>query len=122
MPLVEVPEGFTDDTYLRHQCWSNLYKYLTNNNLWSKRRIYEERLKHELNVICTKGYSSYFLIVQDFINWGNANDCPFGPGRGSAAGSLVAFLLGIVKGTDPIEYDLLFYTFVVMTCCCTFFI
>ena len=114
MPLVEVPEGFTDDTYLRHQCWKNLYKYLTDNNLWSKRRIYEERLKHELNVICTKGYASYFLIVQDFIEWGNNNGCPFGPGRGSAAGSLVAFLLGIVKGTDPIEYDLLFFRFLTM--------
>ena len=114
MPIVEVPEGFTDDTYLRHQCWQNLYKYLTKNNLWSKRRIYEERLKHELNVICTKGYASYFLIVQDFIEWGNNNGCPFGPGRGSAAGSLVAFLLGIVKGTDPIEYDLLFFRFLTM--------
>ena len=114
MPLVEVPEGFTDDTYLRHQCWQNLYKYLTENKLWSKRRIYEERLKHELNVICTKGYASYFLIVQDFIEWGNNNGCPFGPGRGSAAGSLVAFLLGIVKGTDPIEYDLLFFRFLTM--------
>ena len=114
MPIVEVPEGFDDNSYLRHQCWTNLYKYLTKNNLWSKRRIYEERLNHELNVICTKGYASYFLIVQDFIEWGNNNGCPFGPGRGSAAGSLVAFLLGIVKGTDPIEYDLLFFRFLTM--------
>ena len=114
MPIVEVPEGFTDNTYLRHQCWTNLYKYLRKNGLWHKRRIYEERLRHELNVICTKGYASYFLIVQDFIEWGNNNGCPFGPGRGSAAGSLVAFLLGIVKGTDPIEYDLLFFRFLTM--------
>ena len=114
MPIVEVPEGFDDNSYLRHQCWTNLYKYLTTNNLWNKRRIYEERLNHELNVICTKGYASYFLIVQDFIEWGNNNGCPFGPGRGSAAGSLVAFLLGIVKGTDPIEYDLLFFRFLTM--------
>ena len=114
MPIVEVPEGFTDNTYLRHQCWTNLYKYLRKNGLWHKRHIYEERLKHELNVICTKGYASYFLIVQDFIEWGNNNGCPFGPGRGSAAGSLVAFLLGIVKGTDPIEYDLLFFRFLTM--------
>ena len=114
MPIVKVPEGFTDDSYLRHQCWTKLYAYLTKNNLWDKRRIYEQRLNHELNVICTKGYASYFLIVQDFIDWGNANGCPFGPGRGSAAGSLVAFLLGIVKGTDPIEYDLLFFRFLTM--------
>lgn len=114
MPIIEVPEGFDDNSYLRHQCWTNLYKYLTTNNLWNKRRIYEERLNHELNVICTKGYASYFLIVQDVIEWGNNNGCPFGPGRGSAAGSLVAFLLGIVKGTDPIEYDLLFFRFLTM--------
>ena len=114
MPLVEVPEGFDDNSYLRHQCWTNLYKYLRTNNLWHKRSVYEARLNHELNVICTKGYASYFLIVQDFIEWGNNNGCPFGPGRGSAAGSLVAFLLGIVKGTDPIEYDLLFFRFLTM--------
>jgi DNA polymerase-3 subunit alpha len=114
MPLVDVPEGFDDNSYLRHQCWINLYKYLRDNNLWHKRSIYEARLNHELNVICTKGYASYFLIVQDFIEWGNNNGCPFGPGRGSAAGSLVAFLLGIVKGTDPIEYDLLFFRFLTM--------
>ena len=114
MPIVDVPEGFTDNSYLRHQCWTRLYTYLTENNLWDKRRIYEQRLNHELNVICTKGYASYFLIVQDFIDWGNTNGCPFGPGRGSAAGSLVAFLLGIVKGTDPIEYDLLFFRFLTM--------
>ncbi len=114
MPIVEVPEGFTDDTYLKHQCWQRLYQYLRSNGLWHKRSIYEARLNHELNVICTKGYASYFLIVQDFIEWGNNNGCPFGPGRGSAAGSLVAFLLGIVKGTDPIEYDLLFFRFLTM--------
>ena len=114
MPLVEVPEGFDDNSYLRHQCWINLYRYLRENNLWHKRSVYESRLNHELNVICTKGYASYFLIVQDFIEWGNNNGCPFGPGRGSAAGSLVAFLLGIVKGTDPIEYDLLFFRFLTM--------
>jgi DNA polymerase-3 subunit alpha len=105
MPNFEVPKGYTPETYLSTQCWINLYQYLKKNNLSDKRSIYESRLKHELNVICTKGYAPYFLIVQDFIEWGNNNGCPFGTGRGSAAGSLVAFLLGIVKGTDPIEYD-----------------
>ena len=114
MPIFEVPEGFTPETYLSTQCWTNLYKHLKKNNIWNKRSIYEDRLRHELNVICTKGYASYFLIVQDFIEWGNTHGCPFGPGRGSAAGSLVAFLLGIVKGTDPIEYDLLFFRFLTM--------
>lgn len=114
MPVFEVPEGYTDATYLKHQCWSKLYVYLRMSDKWHLREIYEERLNHELKVICTKGYASYFLIVQDFIEWGNNNGCPFGPGRGSAAGSLVAFLLGIVKGTDPIEYDLLFFRFLTM--------
>ncbi len=114
MPIFEVPEGFTPETYLSTQCWTNLYKHLKKNSIWNKRSIYEDRLRHELNVICTKGYASYFLIVQDFIEWGNTHGCPFGPGRGSAAGSLVAFLLGIVKGTDPIEYDLLFFRFLTM--------
>ena len=115
MPKVDVPAPYKDDnTYLSSMCWAELYKYLRTNNLQHKRDIYESRLKHELNVICTKGFASYFLVVQDFINWGNNNGCPFGPGRGSAAGSLVAFLLGIVKGTDPIEYDLLFFRFLTM--------
>ena len=114
MPNFEVPKGYTPETYLSTQCWINLYQYLKKNNLNDKRSVYESRLKHELNVICTKGYAPYFLIVQDFIEWGNNNGCPFGPGRGSAAGSLVAFLLGIVKGTDPIEYDLLFFRFLTM--------
>ena len=114
MPNYEVPEGFTPESYLSTQCWLGLYKYLRESNKQNLRAKYEDRLRHELNVICTKGYAPYFLIVQDFIQWGNNNGCPFGPGRGSAAGSLVAFLLGIVKGTDPIEYDLLFFRFLTM--------
>ena len=114
MPNYEVPEGFTPESYLSTQCWLGLYKYLRDSNKQDLRTKYEDRLRHELNVICTKGYAPYFLIVQDFIQWGNNNGCPFGPGRGSAAGSLVAFLLGIVKGTDPIEYDLLFFRFLTM--------
>ena len=114
MPNYEVPKGFTPETYLSTQCWNALYKYLRTSGKQDLRIKYEDRLRHELNVICTKGYAPYFLIVQDFIQWGNSNGCPFGPGRGSAAGSLVAFLLGIVKGTDPIEYDLLFFRFLTM--------
>ena len=111
LPNVEVPKGFTPESWISHQCWVNLYKYLKKEKLIDKRDIYEARLKHELNVINTKGFASYFLIVQDAIQ---NSGCPFGPGRGSAAGSLVSFLLGIVKGTDPIEYDLLFSRFLTM--------
>lgn len=114
LPTVDVPKGYTPDSWLSHQCWINLYKFLKKENKTDKRLIYEARLKHELNVIITKGFASYILIVQDAINWGNNNGCPFGPGRGSGAGSLVLFLLGIVKGTDPVEYNLLFSRFLTM--------
>lgn len=111
LPNVEVPKGYTPESWISQQCWIRLYKYLKKENIMDKRDIYEARLKHELNVINTKGFASYFLIVQDAIQ---NSGCPFGPGRGSAAGSLVSFLLGIVKGTDPIEYDLLFSRFLTM--------
>lgn len=71
---------------------------------------YRERLKFELGVIEEMDFPQYFLIVQDFVNWARNNDIPIGPGRGSAAGSLVSYLLGITM-VDPIEYDLLFERF-----------
>ncbi len=71
---------------------------------------YQERLHHECNIISQMGFSSYFLIVQDFVNWGKKNTIPVGPGRGSGAGSLVAYALGITD-LDPIHYNLLFERF-----------
>ncbi len=71
---------------------------------------YRERLQTELDVIISMGFSGYFLIVADFINWAKENGVPVGPGRGSGAGSLVAYALGITE-LDPIEYDLLFERF-----------
>ena len=71
---------------------------------------YIDRLNHELDVISTMGYSDYFLIVQDFVNWCKRNDILVGPGRGSAAGSLVSHLLGIVE-INPLDYDLQFERF-----------
>ena len=110
-PEVEVPEGFTEESWLKHQCWTELYKYLKRKQKFHLRKIYENRLKTELDVIVKKGFSGYMLTVQDAIIWGDKNGAPFGPGRGSGAGSLVLFLLGIVKGTDPVEYNLLFSRF-----------
>ena len=72
--------------------------------------IYEDRLKHELNIINSMNYSSYFLIVSDYIKWAKKNFIPVGPGRGSGAGSLVAYCLDITD-LDPIEYDLIFERF-----------
>ncbi len=75
-----------------------------------KKRIYATRFDQELSVIKKMGFSGYFLIVADFIEWAKENDIPVGPGRGSGAGSLIAFSLGITE-LDPIEYDLLFERF-----------
>lgn len=71
---------------------------------------YWKRLEEELDIICSKGFAAYFLIVQDFINWAKAQDIPVGPGRGSAAGSLVAYALKITN-LDPLRYNLLFERF-----------
>lgn len=76
----------------------------------ARRKQYTDRLALELGVIIQMGFSGYFLIVADFIQWARANDVPVGPGRGSGAGSLVAFSLGITA-LDPIHYDLLFERF-----------
>src|SRR5262249_18704051 len=71
---------------------------------------YGQRLATELDVICPMGFASYFLIVADFIDWARNNGVPVGPGRGSGAGSLVAYALGITD-IDPLRYDLLFERF-----------
>ncbi len=79
-------------------------------NLDQLKNIYEDRLNHEINIINSMDYSSYFLIVSDYIKWAKKNSIPVGPGRGSGAGSLVAYCLDITD-LDPIEYDLIFERF-----------
>ena len=74
------------------------------------KKIYEDRLLHELDIINSMDYSSYFLIVSDYIKWAKKNSIPVGPGRGSGAGSLVAYCLDITD-LDPIEFDLIFERF-----------
>ncbi len=74
------------------------------------KELYEDRLSHEINIINSMNYSSYFLIVSDYIKWAKKNSIPVGPGRGSGAGSLVAYCLDITD-LDPIEYDLIFERF-----------
>ena len=74
------------------------------------REEYEQRLATELDVICQMGFAGYFLIVADFIRWARENGVPVGPGRGSGAGSLVAYAIGITD-LDPLRYDLLFERF-----------
>ena len=74
-------------------------------------QVYIDRLKEELSIIKDKSFASYFLVVADMINWAKGNDIKVGPGRGSAAGSLVCYTLGITD-VDPIKYDLLFFRFI----------
>lgn len=109
----DLPKGMTNEKYLTTQCWKALYKYLKKNPNFD-RLEYEARLNWELFVINSKGYAPYMLTVEEFITWANNNGCPTGPGRGSAAGSLVLFLMGITKVIDPIQNGLLFSRFLTM--------
>lgn len=110
---VKLPKGYTSEKYLTYKCWKKLYKYLAKHPEYD-RREYEARLNWELYVINKKGYAPYMLTVDEFIFWSNSNKIPTGPGRGSAAGSLVLFLLGITKVIDPIQNGLLFSRFLTM--------
>ena len=105
LPYFEVPKGQTPDDFLRNSCKKGLKKRYSDIN-----KEITERLNYELGVIKETGYASYFLIVQDFINWAKSKDIVCGPGRGSAAGSIIAYLLGITD-VDPLKYDLLFERF-----------
>ncbi|NLY56158.1 MAG: DNA polymerase III subunit alpha [Firmicutes bacterium] len=107
LPVFDLPAGYSDAAaYLRFLCEEALpEKYGANPSPEVK-----NRLEHELQVISSLGYSDYFLIVWDFIRYAKSQGIPVGPGRGSAAGSLVAYLLGIT-GIDPLEYGLLFERF-----------
>ena len=105
LPYFEVPQGQTPDQFLEKLCQKGLKKRYPEINNEIK-----ERLKYELKVIKETGFASYFLIVQDFVNWAKSQKIVCGPGRGSAAGSIIAYLLGITD-VDPLKYDLLFERF-----------
>ena len=105
LPEFPVPEGMTADGYLEQLCRDKLIKRYGEISV-----EVTTRLQYELSVICKMGFSGYFLIVWDFINYARSQDIPVGPGRGSAAGSIVAYLLSITN-IDPLKYDLLFERF-----------
>jgi len=109
-PKLDVPLGFTPEKWLTLLCYTKLYQYKKEHPEIDV-KIYEAKLVEELGIINSKGFAPYMLIVQEYIDWANNNGCPTGPGRGSAAGSLVLFLLGITKMVDPIKYNLLFFRF-----------
>ena len=109
LPEYPVPKEHNFDSYISELSHERLRKLIINFDN-QKKQIYQQRLDYELNQIKKMGFSSYFLIVYDFIHWSKDNDVPVGPGRGSGAGSLVAYSLGITT-LDPIAHGLLFERF-----------
>ena len=116
LPVFSVPEGMTTDSFFADQSRKGLAWRLERlfdpnaPDFAETQRLYSERLELELSVIIQMGFPGYFLIVADFIQWAKDNGVPVGPGRGSGAGSLVAYALKITD-LDPIEHDLLFERF-----------
>ena len=118
LPDYPVPEGHTIDTFFEHVSQEGLEERLTflypvekRDEDWADiRKVYDERLAYEIGTILNMGFPGYFLIVMDFIQWSKNNGVPVGPGRGSGAGSLVAYSLKITD-LDPLRYDLLFERF-----------
>jgi len=106
-PAYTVPEGETREGYLRRLCFEGLEKRFGER---AKEPALRERLDFELNVLNKTGFTSYFLIVWDFIHYAKTHDIPVGPGRGSAAGSLIAYVLEITD-LDPLKYGLFFERF-----------
>ena len=119
LPAFPVPKGRTAEQFLRDESAAGLTRFLARKG--GRERLsdaqisvmsarYRARLSDELTVICDMGFAGYFLIVADFIRWAKDQKIPVGPGRGSGAGSLVAYVLGITD-VDPLEHDLLFERF-----------
>ena len=116
LPDYPIPEGLTIEEFFKRESYDGLNLRLENlfdsstTDFEAKRKLYYERLQFEIDIIVEMGFPGYFLIVMDFIRWAKVNDIPVGPGRGSGAGSLVAYAMKITD-LDPIQYDLLFERF-----------
>lgn len=117
LPTVDIPEGLTEKEYFSKLCYqgleNRLEKILVNRSQDKHEhitKVYKDRLQREIDIICDMGFPGYFLIVEDFIRWSKENDIPVGPGRGSGAGSLVAYSL-LITDIDPLPYGLLFERF-----------
>ena len=109
IPTFDVPQGYTALTYLQHICNKGLVERYGDKD-GNVDQVLRDRLNYEIEVIANMGYIEYFLIVWDFINYSKQNNIMVGPGRGSAAGSIVAYTLKITD-IDPIKYNLLFERF-----------
>jgi len=116
LPDYPVPEGMTMEAFFEQLSFDGLEERLEgilskgDPGYAEKKAVYEERLRFELQIINQMGFPGYFLVVMDFIRWAKEHDIPVGPGRGSGAGSLVAYVLDITD-LDPLQYDLLFERF-----------
>ncbi|MFL5298662.1 MAG: DNA polymerase III subunit alpha, partial [Phenylobacterium sp.] len=110
LPRFPTEGGRSEDEELAHQAREGLKARLNINTPSQAIEVYEERLEREIGVIQSMGFSGYFLIVSDFMKWAVAHDVPVGPGRGSGAGSLVAWSL-MITGLDPLKYGLIFERF-----------
>lgn len=106
LPHFDVPDNQDHFEYFRNECYKGLYKYYGN----TPDSSIIERLEYELKIVRQMGYVDYYLIVNDFIQYAKRHNIPVGPGRGSGAGSLAAYCIGIT-GIDPIKYNLLFERF-----------
>ena len=106
LPYFRAPDGMDNQAYFEKLCWEGLERRYPGKVTDALR----ERLSHEINVVKTMGYTNYYLIVYDFINYAKSRDIPVGPGRGSGAGSLAAYCVGITD-IDPIRYNLIFERF-----------
>ncbi|MFV0401273.1 MAG: DNA polymerase III subunit alpha [Oscillospiraceae bacterium] len=106
LPYFQVPDGSDNEEYFRRMCYEGLHKYYGD----APGQEVVDRLEYELDVITRMGYVDYYLIVHDFIDYAKRQGIPVGPGRGSGAGSLAAYCVGIT-GIDPIKYNLLFERF-----------
>ncbi|MEI7425285.1 MAG: DNA polymerase III subunit alpha, partial [Candidatus Staskawiczbacteria bacterium] len=106
LPVFPLPEGKTAEEYLEELCWEGIETRYGKN---PDQKV-TDRLKYELSVVGKTGFAGYFLIVQDFVNWAKKNRIIVGPGRGSAGGSIIAYLSGITN-VDPLKHNLLFERF-----------
>jgi DNA polymerase-3 subunit alpha len=108
-PQYKTPDGSDRNGYLRHLCEEGLARRYGRDRALNDESL-RKRLDYELSLLAEKNFTSYFLIVWDFINWARENGIPVGPGRGSAAGSVVAYVLGITD-IDPLRFELVFERF-----------
>lgn len=109
LPSFSCPEGYSEESYLREIAFDELRKFIIIKNIKDIMK-YTKQMMYELDIICTAGFSGYFLILWDWISWCRKNGIPIGKGRGSAAGSIVSYCLGITT-VDPIKNHFIFERF-----------